>query len=184
MAKGGGKIQKKILLLLYAGLSLTLAAGSPRGQLRVLKMLGKEWGRINRDTLRLAIKSLYRSKLVDFSELGGGRVKMVLSRSGKEKVLEYDIDNLRIRNPGQWDGKWRIVVFDIPKDKKKIREAFRFHIKRLGFYQLQKSVFVYPHRCNNEVEFLIEFYEARPYVRQILASDIDNSLHLKDIFNL
>jgi DNA-binding transcriptional regulator PaaX len=54
----------------------------------------------------------------------------------------------------------------------------------LRFYQLQKSVFVLPYECRDEIEFLIEFYDIRSYVRQIVAEKIDNELHLKEIFKI
>jgi len=54
----------------------------------------------------------------------------------------------------------------------------------MGFYQLQKSVFIYPFECSNEINFVIEFFNLRPFVRQILAERIDNELHLKKIYTL
>ena len=182
MPRGPGKIQKKILVLLYGGLAL-MFSGSPLQHAKIWRAVGKEWEKIDREALYQAIRGLYRSKLVDFKERSGGAVEMVISESGKKKVLEYNLDELRIRTPKRWDGRWRMVCFDIPKEKKKVREAFRFHLRRLGFHQFQKSVFVHPYPCEGEIDFLIEIYNARPYVRQIVAVDIDNALHLRKIFH-
>lgn len=41
-----------------------------------------------------------------------------------------------------WDGKWRIVIFDIPEQKRLIRDLFRRNLKKWGFKHLQKSVWV------------------------------------------
>lgn len=41
-----------------------------------------------------------------------------------------------------WDGKWRIVVFDIPEQKRLIRGLFRRNLKKWGFKHLQKSVWI------------------------------------------
>ncbi len=84
----------------------------------------------------------------------------------------------------KWDGKWRVFLFDIPENKKKFRDIFRSHLKKLGFFEFQKSVFVHPFDCENELEFLIEFYNIRANVRFILAEKIDNELHMKNHFNL
>jgi len=84
----------------------------------------------------------------------------------------------------KWDGKWRIVVFDIPEKKKGVRNALRRKLKELGFYELQKSVFVFPYECGNEIEFIVEFFELRPYVRTGVLEKIDNTTHLKRIFKL
>jgi len=51
-------------------------------------------------------------------------------------------------------------------------------------YQLQKSVYVYTFEYKNELDFIIEYFNLRRYVRFILAKEIDNELHLRKIFNL
>ncbi|MBI2019711.1 hypothetical protein HYS95_03550 [Candidatus Daviesbacteria bacterium] len=44
--------------------------------------------------------------------------------------------------PAEWDKKWRIVVFDIPEQKRLIRNLLRRNLKKWGFKPLQKSVWV------------------------------------------
>ena len=91
---------------------------------------------------------------------------------------------MNIKRPEVWDKKWRIVIFDIPEKHKRAREAMRGHLKRLGFYKLQKSVFLLPFQCKNEMDFIIEYYNIRPYVRLILADNVDNEFHLRKIFKI
>jgi hypothetical protein len=179
-----GKIQRKVLILLAGGLSLAFSGGSYGRQRMVLRAIGKEWQAIDRDALREAIRALYRSKLVDFRERGGGVVEVKLNDGGKERVRRFNAEALAIAKPKRWDGKWRIVCFDIPKAKKKEREVLRFQLKLLGFYQFQKSVFVHPYPCGDEIDFLIELYDLRLYVRQIVAVDIDVDVHLRHLFGV
>lgn len=84
----------------------------------------------------------------------------------------------------KWDSQWRIVIFDIPERFKKARNALSLTLKKMGFYPLQKSVFVHPFECADEIDFVIEFWNMRPYVRLVLATHIDNELHLKNHFGL
>lgn len=183
MAKGLGPVQRKILLLLFGGLALGLA-GSPRRYFKILNEIGKGWKMIDREVLQRSIHRLYASRLVDIKESSGGMMTIVLTEQGTEraKVLTYNLDKMKITPPARWDGKWYMVIFDIPTNLKKAREAFRFHLQRLGFYPLQKSVFVYPFEGKNEVDFLVEFLGVRRYVRQIKAEYIDNEFHLREIF--
>lgn len=183
MSKGLGVTQKKVLLLLFGGLALGLS-GSPRRYFKVLKAIQKEWQEIDRQVLRKAIKSLYESKLIKEKQNSDGTVTLVLTEKGKEKALVYDLDNMKIKKPKQWDKKWRVVLFDIPEKIKKTREAVRNHLKNLGFYEFQKSVFVYPYDCRDEIEYIIEFYDIRRFVRFIIADSIDNELHLKKYHKL
>lgn len=178
-----GSTQKKILLLLLGGVGLSFAR-SPRQYFKVVKGVGCEWQKINQQTLKKAIKSLYRSKLISEKENSDGSVTIVLTTGGKTKALTFNIESMTIKRPKYWDGKWRMVAFDIPEKRRNARDALRSMLKRLEFYEFQKSIFVCPFECKNELDYLIEFFHIRPYVRTIIATELDNSIHLKDIFNL
>ena len=107
----------------------------------------------------------------------------ILNKSGQQETLRFDLDKMRIEKK-HWDGKWRIVIFDIPEKIKTVRDAIRYHLKRLGFVELQKSIFTIPFECEKEIEFIVEFYKVRKHVRFIVAESIDNELDLKNKFGL
>lgn len=177
-----GAIQKKILLCLLSGLTIGLSA-SPARAFRIMRLSGKEWQRLNREKMWRSIRALYQSKMVDYRE-DGSIVTLTLSKRGEKHALQYSLEKMKISIPPHWDGKWRIVLFDIPEKRKKARNAIRWHLRQLGFLELQKSVFVFPYPCDAEVMFLIEFFQLNLFVRIILAESIDNELHLKQKFKL
>lgn len=177
-----GATKEKILLLLLGGLALGLQR-SPKGYFKVLDTIAADWRKINERQLLREIRALYRSKLIDQKTHRDGTVTFVLNKDGKETALRFNLDNMVISRH-QWDGTWRIVIFDIPERIKKVREAIRFHLNKLGFLELQHSVFVIPFKCEDEVEYLTEFYNARRFVRYIEAQKIDNELDLKHKFHL
>lgn len=183
MSRGPGVLQKKIILLLLGGLTLGLS-GSPQNFFRIKRLIAKEWREINRQALWRAIRDLYRTKLVAEKFNKDGSITLVLSEKGREYALTYELDSLTIPKPRQWDRKWRIIIFDIPEEDKKIRETLRFHLRHLGFKELQKSVFIYPYPCDKEVDFIIEFFGIRRHVRKIIAESIDSELHYKQKFGL
>lgn len=178
-----GNNQKKILLLLLGGAALGLSP-SPGNYFKVLKSIKKDWQEINEQSLKRAIKSLYESKLVRVIHNHDKTVTITLTRDGKNRALTYNMNAMRIEKPTHWDKKWRLVMFDIPENRKKHREALRFHLKDLGFFEYQKSIFAHPYECQNELDYLIEFYDLRKFVRIIIAEKIDDELHLKKHFNL
>lgn len=178
-----GALQRKVILLLTAGLALGLSR-NPKQYFRVVRAVGEEWKDIKRDSLNRAIRSLYESKLVETKDNRDGTLTLILSKEGKRLALTYDIENMGIRAPAQWDKKWRIVMFDVPEKFKGVRDTLRMHFKSMGFYEFQKSVFVHPYPCAKEIEYLMEFYDSRKYIRFIIATDIDNALELKKHFNL
>ncbi|OGI57111.1 hypothetical protein A3B85_03205 [Candidatus Nomurabacteria bacterium RIFCSPHIGHO2_02_FULL_37_13] len=178
-----GNLKRKVLLLLLAGLALGLTK-SARKQLWILKQIPKEWEKENRQALQRAINSLYTSHLVKEQYHKDGTTILILNKEGKQKALKFNIDKMGIKKPTKWDKKWRIVMFDIPEKLKRLRDSLRFHFREIGLIELQKSVLVFPYPCDNEIEFILELYNARRYVRFVLADKIDNELHLMKKFNL
>ena len=178
-----GPMSKKIMLLLIGGASLSLTR-RPDAYFRIVKGMVKEWRKINERNLRIAIKNLYKSKMVDFRENQDGTVLTILTDKGKKRILKYDIDIIEIKKPMRWDKLWRLVIFDIPEDKNLGRKALAAKLKELGFYPMQKSVFIHPYECKDEIDFIIEIFELSPYVRFLRVKDIDIELDLKERFHL
>jgi len=178
-----GPVGKKVLLLLGGGLTLSLTR-RPDAYFRIVKGITKEWRKINERSLRESIRKLYRSKIVDYKENNDGTVKLVLTEAGKKKVLLYDLDKLKINRPPRWDRMWRMVVFDIPETKKPARMALASKLKELEFYPMQKSVFIHPYECQNEINFITELFNIVPYVRFLRVKDVDIELDLKNRFHL
>lgn len=50
-------------------------------------------------------------------------------------------------NKHTWDNKWRIIVFDVPENRRTVRQMFRLKLMDLGARMLQSSVWIspYPH---------------------------------------
>ena len=178
-----GPTSKKILLLLEGGLVLSLTR-RPDIYFSIVKKIAKEWKKINERSLRDSIRKLYKSKMIDFKENQDGTVLTVLTNKGKKQILKYDIDKIEIKKPARWDKLWRLVVFDIPEDKNLGRKALAAKLKELGFYPMQKSVYIYPYECKDEIDFITEIFELSPYVRFLRVKYIDIELDLKERFYL
>ncbi|MSU45238.1 MAG: CRISPR-associated endonuclease Cas2 [Candidatus Zambryskibacteria bacterium] len=97
--------------------------------------------------------------------------------------MAYDLEKMTISKT-KWDKRWRIVMFDVPEKLKKVRETLRYQLKRLGFLELQRSVFIFPFECSKELEYVIEFYNIKKFVRFAEVDWIDNELDLKHKFRL
>ena len=183
LMKRMGPMSKKIMLLLIGGASLCLTR-RPDAYFRIVKGMVKEWRKINERNLRAAIKNLYKSKMIDFKENEDGTVLTVLTDQGEKRILKYDIDKIEIKRPSSWDKLWRLVIFDIPENKKIGRKALVAKLKELGFYPMQKSVFIHPYECKDEIDFITEIFELSSYNRFLRVKDIDIDLDLKNRFHL
>jgi len=181
-----GSTGQKILLLLVAGVALGLS-GRPGRYFRVLKLAQKEWKKINQAksrNLHMAIKKLYRSKMINWRENNDGTVTIVLSKNGKNRALQYNLDNMKIKKPVKWDGLWRVVIFDVPERLRQGRNALVEKLKKLGFFTLQKSVFIYPYECKNEIDYIVEIFNLGRYVNFMIVKEIDINSELKNKFKI
>ena len=113
------------------------------------------------------------------------QIYIELTEEGREKADWMQIGELKIKKPKKWDKKWRIVMFDISNIKKLYREVFRGKLKELGFYPLQKSIWVSPYKCRDEIDLLKDFLGLKDKeVRFIITEDIGEDLKLRKIFKV
>lgn len=176
-----GPTQQKILLLLLGGFALSCSR-SPKQSWSIIRGMHETWKDIEKQAADRAINALYASKLLEARENQDGTATLVLNEKGKKRALTYQAKNMKIARPPKWDKKWRVITFDIPEDEREARDALREHLEYMGFYILQRSVFVHPFDCRDQIEFLVELHDIRKYVRFMLVEYIDNEKDIKSFF--
>lgn len=174
---------KKLLnYLLMGGVILIGSLLDPRLPHKLLRAYWKEKS-FNKKKFKGTISYLQKRKLVKMSETKDG-LTLELTNQGHHVTESYHLDNLKIKTPDKWDGKWRVIIFDIPEDKKLGRDALRRKLKQLEFYQLQKSVFCYPYPCEKEIILLREVYGLQPFVKILIVDKLEDDEKIKKYFNL
>ncbi|MFA6190057.1 MAG: hypothetical protein WC711_00890 [Candidatus Staskawiczbacteria bacterium] len=176
------EIKEKILLLLLGGIAFGYSI-TPGKQRMVLREISREWNKINKRELNEGIKYLYKVGLIDKDTKGNGSIFLSLTKKGKLKALNFQLNNIKNKKE-KWDGKWRMVAFDIPEKYKGGRDALRHRLKIIGFCELQKSVFITPYNCMKEINFLVNYFKLDKYVRFGILETIDNGRYFKKIFKL
>lgn len=68
-----------------------------------------------------------------------------------------------------WDKKWRLVVFDIPEEKRSLRDYFRRYLKTLGFGKVQRSIWISPYDFSGVIMMYVNKLKLSAYVFQITA---------------
>lgn len=89
---------------------------------------------VKKSALALALKRLRMNGLVEL--LSDQELAYRLTDSGKDKALWKRM----MFEDEPWDGKWRVVIWDIPEKRRMARDLLRYKLKQLGFSQLQKSI--------------------------------------------
>jgi DNA-binding transcriptional regulator PaaX len=181
--KPKSEIVKDILNWLMLAGAVYIAASSPYFVRNLLKEF-KKWQKYPKKKITDTFYNLKRRGLIKI-EQKRGQIYITLTEEGKKRAGRFQIDALKIKRSKKWNGKWRIVIFDISQLKKIHREAFRGKLKQLGFYPLQKSVWVHAFDCQAEVELLREFFGlTEKEIRLIIAEKIENDQELKKFFKL
>ena len=135
---------------------------------KVLEPIGGSFSGV---TLSKTLDILEERELIERVS-GGWRI----SKKGKERILP----KLPERMKGTWDGKWRVVVFDIEETNRKIRYLVRSHLKALGCGMMQYSVWISPYNID---KFLLELktdFNLGNGLRWFTCTEIDDE---KDLVN-
>ncbi len=182
-----GKLAKDILFgLAFTGSFAILASTPAYFLLPLLKEISDEYTRKKLKEKRVdKIFERFKKRRLIILKEENGKFIVELTEKGKRKVKEIQFENLKIEKPKKWDRKWWVVIFDIPeKFKKRARNALREKLKELDFYQLQKSVWVFPYSCEKEIQFLCELFDITPFVNILIADNIYNDIKLRKHFKL
>lgn len=170
-----GEIAKYILVALGVAGVVVLIATAP-GALAVAKLFPRDRGQFPKKfapkSMARSVQGLQKNKFLVIRERNG-KVEVRLTKKGRQKFKEIQLEKLEIPKPTHWDRKWRIVIFDIPdKSLKQVRDVLREKLKKWNFYPLQKSVWVCPWPCEHEMQLVVELYGIASYVNIIVAEKI------------
>lgn len=70
-----------------------------------------------------------------------------LTPSGKQRLNNIALEGEGDLVSTRWDGYWRMIILDLPEDRKSEREALRYLLKKAGFVCVKNSVWIsmYPY---------------------------------------
>lgn len=141
-----------------------------------LMYIVKQWKNISSGDLGRIIKRLEKQRMVNIKEVNG-QIQIEITEKGKHRLLEYDFENIKIKKRIR-DGKWRLVIFDIPENKKNSRDVFRKKLLQLGFIRVQDSVWASAFPCKNEVDFLCNYLDISDFVTLASLNKIERGEQL------
>jgi|SRR3989338_3611736 len=99
----------------------------------------------------------------------------------KNKLLNYSVNQHRKQ---KWDGKWRVVIFDVWEKARSKRDSLRYEIKDFGFIQLQRSVWIYPYECADFIYLLKADFSFGKNIRYMIVDKLDHDKSLRKHFKL
>ena len=173
-------ISKLILKSLFA-ISIAVTLISLPGMAKIIKLFETDKNYRNKFN-----REIYRLKKYGYVKTykKGGEVFIDLTKKGIKLVKKYNIEDLELKKESKWDKNWRMVLFDIPENKKSARASLRRKLGQLGFLKYQKSVFIYPYSCKDEIDFISNYFHVEDFVNYIVVKKINNDKKFRKCFNI
>lgn len=108
---------------------------------------------------------------------------ITITAAGRKRLESVNLALISINKPPKWDKKWRLVIFDIPEKHKVGRDSLTRKLKELGFYQLQRSVWIYPFPCRGEIKEITGIFGINNFVSYIETDHLNQQELLFKRFN-
>lgn len=138
---------KKLILTTVAAAGVIGVALIAPNVLGAMDKLGMMPRKRQGEFIRGARDRLIRQRLLKVE-----RGLLRLTPAGEKSLRNLILESLAPK--GTWDGKWRVIIFDIPERRKVLREQMRGKLQAVGFAQLQRSVWIYPYDCEDLIILL------------------------------
>ena len=174
-----GEIARVILGIV--GVTGIILVGAVAPNLLQLLPVGKR--RFSKDALGQSLEGLKRKGLLKKVRSKTGW-RLELTDKGQAELSAIETKQKILKKPWRWDKKWRILIFDIPESRKKVRDQIRLLLRSFGFHRLQDSVWVYPYECEEVLELLRTKYRVRHEALYIRAEKIGKDSQLREFFSL
>ncbi|MGG1400901.1 phenylacetic acid degradation operon negative regulatory protein PaaX [Bacillus salipaludis] len=121
----------------------------------------KEFGH-NEQAVRVAVSRMLKQGWIQ-SEKVENRSYYFLTKQGIDRIEEAGNRIFKLQ-PSEWDGKWRVLMYTIPEEKRQIRDELRQELLWSGFGSFSNACWISPNNLEKEVKLLIEKYDISEYV--------------------
>jgi len=114
---------------------------------------------------------LKKNKFIRVEGLQGNRALM-LTKKGFDKAVrtQFNLENDSIEK--RKDGRWVMLIFDVPEKYKKSRDLLRSILYRLKYKMFQQSVWISPYNVSERTEELLQEYSLDEFVKIFLIEEI------------
>ena len=180
-------LTKELLVWLLIGGGISLALTNPAFLVPAIFLARYPSSKASKIRLGRSVNYLKHKGYISVVNKNG-RTNVRLTRKGKDRAGTYLLESRlaeKSRETKKWDKVWRLVVFDIEAKRRNKRDALRRLLRRTGFEQLQKSVWIYPYDCEKEIEEAKDFFGiADQECRVVISRSIGDDRELKKKFDL
>lgn len=176
--KRKGDIQKAILTTIKMTGLLGVALVTPNA-IQCLKAFGVMPSNRQNEIIKRSRDNLIKGGLLKYD----GKF-IQLTAKGESKLEFLEASDWKINKPKKWDGKWRMLIFDIPETKRSLRDKVRCTLVSIGFVKLQDSVWIFPYPCEDLVNLLKADFKIGKDLLYLIVDSIENDKSFRKSFGL
>jgi DNA-binding transcriptional regulator PaaX len=171
------EIQRIILETFKVAGIMSVALVAPN-VISAMEKLGIIPNRRQRELIRRSVDRMYAQGYLKHAQ---GGLRLTVNGEKKLRALQIRVFHTpKIR----WDGKWRVLIFDIPEKKKKLRDEIRRTLRSNGFLRVQHSVWAYPYDCEDWTSLWKAQLEIGKEILYLVVDTIEGDSILKQRFKL
>ncbi|HUY62699.1 MAG TPA: CRISPR-associated endonuclease Cas2 [Candidatus Paceibacterota bacterium] len=176
--------QRGLLVATALGGVVLVAAAIPNAArlLRYMPGYHKKGARFNYQA-KTALQRLAAKGLVTFEERKGKRYARV-TEAGERMLALESMREKGSRKRRRWDGRWRVVLFDIPERRRGTRNRLRSFMQEYGFVRLQDSAWIYPYDCEDLIALAKANLRVGFDVLYMIVERLERDSHLRARFGL
>ncbi|OGG18390.1 CRISPR-associated endonuclease Cas2 [Candidatus Gottesmanbacteria bacterium RIFCSPHIGHO2_01_FULL_47_48] len=135
--------------------------------------------------LSLLLRRLEKQRDVKLIKEADGSIVVSLTDKGRIKYFRYKLEEMPENiSRRSWDGKWRMVIYDVPEKERGKRDVFRLFLNSMKFYKLQNSVYLAPYACENEMEYFRRYYELGKKVQILVVEGLEDDEAYRRYFGI
>ena len=170
---------KKVILGSVAAAGVISVAVLAPNVLGALGKLGFLPNKRQKEIIRASRERLVRQGLLRW-EVN----KLRLTPTGTAALRKLELADYKLQKPKRWDGKWRVLIFDIPEKRKGLRDKVRRTLTAVGFVRLQDSVWLYPYDCEDLIVLLKADFKIGKDLLYLIVDSLENDTAFRKFFGI
>lgn len=176
-------IQQTLLATVALAGVVLVAAIAPNAPSALAKLPGVRRAQL-RYRYRTALGRLAAQGYIAFEKRDGKQYARITEEGSKVLAFEQEKAKLSNIKKKRWNGRWRVVIFDVPERRRQTRDRLRDIMKEVGFVHLQDSVWVFPYDCEDFITLLKTKLKIGAAILYMVVEHIENDKHLREHFGL
>lgn len=175
-------LQKALLVAAVGGVMVAIGAVPDFNKILKHLLNRKNEARFRYQANR-SLRRLVANGLIRFEERDGKRYARI-TEAGKQALEFETLRDKALQKPKRWDGRWRVVLFDIPERRRRVRNQLRRFMQEFGFVRLQDSAWIYPYDCEDIIALAKANFRIGVDALYMIVEQLERDTHLREHFGL